>query len=159
MILTQRAKGLLLFAFFFKNYVMKRKGKTRAVNIYYYISSNNKDGVKKILKGAGYRYCPRTPSQASLMLADHVKKNGDVALKEIADIHPDKDLIIRSAVEKEKGAPAQNITANDNFENLLSATGPDKKGLSDKTVTTMILAGAGVFVIAMATIIATSSKS
>lgn len=118
-------------------------------NIFSYVASKNRRGTLKLLKNAGYRFCPKNKKQASLMLADMVKKDQDKGLAQIANIHPDRDLILKYAAKKDKQVSA------DAFNSNLNASG-DGSRMPDKTLNLLILTGTGILAISMITLIATS---
>jgi hypothetical protein len=57
----------------------------------YYANTCPKDAYELISK-QGYSR-PQSPDELESQLKDYVNKNGEKGLKELAEIHPDKDLI------------------------------------------------------------------
>lgn len=68
------------------------------MNVYEYIASNNPREANYLLSGYGYKKT-LSKKEISENLKAFVRKNKAEGLKELADIHPDKDLILSSLAE------------------------------------------------------------
>lgn len=119
--------------------------------MYDYVALKNKPGTFKLLKQEHYSNPPKTPKEAALMLTDIVNNEGDAGLKKIAEIHPDKDFILDALTQKPGSALDMQRTLNADAE---TTTG--SKGLSEKSTNILILAGTGIVLIGLVTLIATS---
>lgn len=120
-------------------------------NIYLYTVCKNRPGTMSLLQKEGYKYQPKTPDEAATMLADVVKREGEEGLKKIAMIHPDRELILSTVPKNADGNMSWKNADNDTQE-------PEKetKGLSEKTLNTLIIGGAVVLTISLITVIATN---
>ena len=69
------------------------------MNVYEYIASNNPREANYMLSGYGYK---KTLSKREISenLKALVRKNKEEGLKDLADIHPDKDLILSLIEDK-----------------------------------------------------------
>jgi len=69
------------------------------MNVYEYIASNNPKEANYMLSGYGYK---KTLSKREISenLKELVRKNKKEGLKDLADIHPDKDLILSLVEDK-----------------------------------------------------------
>ena len=65
----------------------------KPITIYeYYAYSCPQEAYDLLSKDGGYQR-PQSPDELESQLKDYVNKNGEKGLKELAEIHPDKDLI------------------------------------------------------------------
>lgn len=119
------------------------------INIFRYIGYNNPESAYAILKKAGYTDIPKDREYVSALLAHYVNENGETALREILQIHPDIEVI--SDMLKLNGKkPATGIPEpNGDFINSIS-DGKFKKadgnsatgvGLSEKSINLLIVGG------------------
>ena len=69
------------------------------MNVYEYIASNNPKEANYMLSGYGYKKT-QSKREISENLKALVRKNKEEGLKDLADIHPDKDLILSLIEDK-----------------------------------------------------------
>jgi hypothetical protein len=62
------------------------------LNVYNHIAHNNTDKALEVCKK--YGYMPANYNELSFCLEDIVAKEGEPALKEIMEIHPDKEVLL-----------------------------------------------------------------
>ena len=138
-----------------------------------YIALANKKGTFMLLKKAGFdKYdAPVNPPEAASMLSDLQRHGGDKAYKAILEIHPDKSLFQPALPAHEEAHPAPPVHADGDPDNVMNCDSCNKKmnciaadatsakaGLSEKTINTIIIAGAGVFAIGLLTLIIMNKK-
>ena len=68
----------------------------KAVTLYDYIASCNPEKTYELISQYGTYPKPQTPEELAAYVKDYVRKNGQEAIKQIALIHPDRELIIDS---------------------------------------------------------------
>ena len=146
----------------------------KEISFYDYIASNNPQGVEKVVSKFGEYPQTRSKYELSLFLKDIVRKNGETALKSIAEIHPDKELIESVSIKTESFANAcgcQSFTTFDGTEyrdnskcgvhkGFTNADGDSKveettesesnQGISQGTLNTMLMGSILVLVLASA---------
>jgi len=84
----------------------------KPITIYeYYAHTCPQEAYDVLSKEGGYSR-PQSPNELEAQLKDYVNKNGEKGLRELAQIHPDKDLI-KSICECSKKAEKK-----ENFSNL-----------------------------------------
>ena len=144
----------------------------KKISFYDYVASNNPQGVEKLIAQFGEYPRTRSKRELSVFLKDIVRKNGDVALKGIASIHPDKELIDTATTEEFENACGcqsfstfdgqtfvdasgceqhnQYVGADGSEENNEVAIQNDKGGISQSTLNTMLIGSLLVLVLASA---------
>ena len=75
------------------------KKKEKIMNVYEYIAANNPREANYMLSGYGYKKT-QSKREISENLKSLVRKNKEEGLKDLADIHPDKDLILSLIEDK-----------------------------------------------------------
>lgn len=65
----------------------------KKISFYDYVASNNPQGVEELVASFGNYPRTRSKRELSMFLKDIVRNSGEDALKGIAKIHPDKELI------------------------------------------------------------------
>ena len=73
--------------------------KEKIMNVYEYIAANNPREANYMLSGYGYKKT-QSKREISENLKSLVRKNKEEGLKDLADIHPDKDLILSLIEDK-----------------------------------------------------------
>jgi hypothetical protein len=123
--------------------------KRQEANIYSYIACKNPAEAWKLLKNEDVDV-PKSKPHVALALAEYAKKNGEVALEKIAQIHPDKDLILKY-VKEEKVEKKPEI--------MKSAEGEGKKfNLNSNTINLLIVSGAVVFTLTSIVLLVKAAK-
>ncbi|MDD5358422.1 MAG: hypothetical protein PHX80_04695 [Candidatus Nanoarchaeia archaeon] len=123
--------------------------KRQEANIYNYIACKNPSEAWKLLKTEDIDV-PKSKPHVALALAEYANKNGEVALEKIAQIHPDKELILKYAKE-EKSEKQPDI--------MKSAEGEGKKfNLNPNTINILIVAGATVFTLTSIVLLVRAAK-
>ena len=72
------------------------------MNFQEYLLQNEGDAVRGFLRSIGYQI--HTPQQASVCLADFLKKNGEAGMRELLPLHPDYHLIADLVAEANRQA-------------------------------------------------------
>jgi len=87
------------------------------IDITEYLLMHNRNNVIKTLKGVGYK---GKTDNASLYKAlnFYKKKNGAKALRLIADLHPDRELILWSVKNKDVNADGDNESEKSTPDNI-----------------------------------------
>lgn len=67
--------------------------KKSEMNVYYYIADSNSDAANKFCNKYGY-YQIRSIDELAYCLQEIVANEGEGALKEIMELHPDKDVVL-----------------------------------------------------------------
>ena len=67
--------------------------KKSEMNVYYYIADSNSDAANKLCNKYGY-YQIRSIDELAYCLQEIVANEGEGALKEIMELHPDKDVVL-----------------------------------------------------------------
>ena len=102
----------------------------------------------QLIHDEGYAHKPRTPEEGAAMLADIVKEGKEEGLMKIAEIHPDRDLLLG------KTSPGIDFPTS---QSMLKAEGdPESNKLSENTMNLMIIAGSAVLGITLITLIVTA---
>lgn len=90
----------------------------KPISIYeYYAYSCPQESFDMLSKEGGYSR-PQSPEELESQLKDYVNKNGEKGLKDLAEIHPDKDLIkmvcecTKNKVEKKENFSNANGNTN-----------------------------------------------
>lgn len=83
----------------------------KPITIYEYYSYSCPKDAYNLLSKDGYPR-PQSPEELESQLKEYVNKNGEKGLKELAEIHPDKDLI-KMVCECSK----DKVEKKDNFSN------------------------------------------
>jgi hypothetical protein len=134
--------------------------------LFHYISLRNKQGGLDVLKKAGYVTPPKNPKMMADMLADYFKKDGEKAAEAIASIHPDKEMILKTCAKPvevlKQGADGELEQSKEYLscdscphkcQDFCGADAaeakPTKKGLSEKTINTLIISGAAVLALGL----------
>lgn len=89
---------------------------------YQYIASANPTAAKAVLQSFGYKLASRN-TQMWFALQQLVAKEGEEALKAIADIHPDKGLIVELFGQEECNCSEKGNDLIKRIENHLNASG------------------------------------
>jgi hypothetical protein len=63
------------------------------MNVYYYIADSKPDAANKVCNKYGY-YQIQSIDEIAYCLQEIVANQGESALKEIMDLHPDKDVVL-----------------------------------------------------------------
>ena len=84
----------------------------KPITIYEYYSHTCPQEAYNVLSKEGGYSRPQSPIELENQLKDYVNKNGEKGLKELAEIHPDKDLI-KMVCECSK----DKVEKKDNFSN------------------------------------------
>lgn len=85
------------------------------MDIYTYISMNNPDAVNGILSAYGYKR-GATTTQVEDTLKQFVREKRKVALMELAEIHPDRELIEESIMQS---SPVLNFDGRGGYNPML----------------------------------------
>ena len=67
--------------------------KPSEMNVYYYIADSKPDAANKVCNKYGY-YQIQSIDEIAYCLQEIVANQGESALKEIMDLHPDKDVVL-----------------------------------------------------------------
>jgi hypothetical protein len=86
------------------------------MNIYEYIARSNPQGARMVIQLFGYRITDNKRMGDNLRML--VAQEGEPALRELAKLHPDKDLILEVFNEPKEG---KLCSCNDKKENFLGA--------------------------------------
>jgi hypothetical protein len=70
------------------------------MTIYEYVAMSNPRGAKSLIESFGYRVV--NPRTMGANLRTLVAREGEEALRELAKIHPDKELILEVCVDKKE---------------------------------------------------------
>lgn len=115
--------------------------------VYHYIAERNPHGAKAVIEGFGYRVVDR--NQMGNNLQKLVATEGEEALKEVLELHPDKDVILEVFSEKSDSNDLETI-----LEKFVNANGSEKSEVKSeaKAVTDnfSLLFLAGVTILAVA---------
>jgi hypothetical protein len=108
----------------------------KPITIYEYYSHTCPQDAYNLLSKDGYSR-PQSPDELESQLKDYVNKNGEKGLKQLAEIHPDKDLI-KSVCEcsKHKGEKKENFSNANGNTNI-----PDSQGEQINLAKMMIFGG------------------
>jgi hypothetical protein len=91
----------------------------KPITIYEYYSHTCPQEAYNVLSKEGGYSRPQSPIELENQLKDYVNKNGEKGLKELAEIHPDKDLIKMvcecSTSKAEKKENFSNLNGNTNI--------------------------------------------
>lgn len=127
------------------------------LDLYTYVSINNPIGTKELAEKEGYKFVPKNAMQGAMILSDIAYNDKEQGLMKIAMIHPDRELILKSANNTNKNM--SDAQANFlNAESSVNQTVDNKKGISEKTMNLLIISGSVILGITLITIIATSKK-
>ena len=122
------------------------------------------------MQKAGYEYVPMTPEEMAAMFEDYVNTEGDVAIKALASIHPDKALfetvqmLSANACTNQKmldctgctkcaAAPTMSADAT-----TPTITVDPNQDIKVKNYNTLIIAGAGVLAFSILALIVIKTK-
>ena len=83
------------------------------MNIYEYIARSNPQGARMVIQEFGYRITDNKKMGDNLRML--VAQEGEPALREIAKLHPDKDLILEVFNEKKEDKPCGCSEKKENF--------------------------------------------
>lgn len=83
------------------------------MNIYEYIARSNPQGARMVIQEFGYRITDNKRMGDNLRML--VAQEGEPALREIAKLHPDKDLILEVFNEKKDEKPCGCAEKKENF--------------------------------------------
>jgi hypothetical protein len=120
------------------------------INIFRYIGYNKPEEAYNLLRNAGYVDIQQNREYVSALLAHYVNKKGEVALKEVLQIHPDieiiSDMFKMNGKKSATGVKEPNghfINSDDNYK---QADGNDAKEvkLSEKSINLLIVGGSVV---------------
>lgn len=133
-----------------------------------YISLQNRQGAGKLLQEAGFPKPPKTPEQMVKMLMDYIKMGGKDAEAKVRAIHPDVAWFSANGAlpwlncggceSKLSCLGADGIPGQPALYNADAGNPAPPKGLSDKTINTLIIAGASVFAVALLTLVVVNVK-
>jgi hypothetical protein len=135
----------------------------RKITIYDYIASSVPADAYSLLKANGY---PKPQNHHDLVaeLKDYVRKNKETALIEIANIHPDKELIVETLETNDSSSSESK--ANDNSisepkSSYMNATG-DATNIPQSTQETINMSKLMIYgsfvLIGLALVLKTSNK-
>ena len=85
------------------------------MDVFTYISMNNPDAVNGVLSAYGYER-GRTTTEVEDTLKQFVREKRKVALMEMAEIHPDRELIQESIVQS---SPLLNFDGSGGYNPML----------------------------------------
>ena len=83
------------------------------MNIYEYIARSNPQGARMVIQQFGYRITDKRKMGDNLRML--VAQEGEPALREIAKLHPDRDLILEVFNEPKEEKPCSCKDKNENF--------------------------------------------
>jgi len=112
---------------------------SRRGGIFHYTVEENPGGVKRLFRSMRIPINPNRLSKhkAAMILAKIIQKKGEAGLKLLADIHPDKELILKSSLSNfEDDIPFNQV--------LYNADSGGKRMVSEKTSNILIIAGASI---------------
>ena len=89
------------------------------MNIYEYIARSNPRGARMVIQEFGYRITDNKKMGDNLRML--VAQEGEPALREIAKLHPDRDLILEVFNEKKEVKPCGCSDKPEKKENFLGA--------------------------------------
>jgi len=133
-----------------RNLPAKREQKP---NIFNYIACQNPAEAWKMLQREGIDV-PKNKNAVALAMAEMVMEQGEEAEKKIADIHPDRDLIMKSVTIEKEPEPMNEP------EPMASAEGEEGKKfrLDNNTINLMIVSGAVVFTLTSIVLLIRAAK-
>ena len=105
----------------------------RNITLEEYVAENNTKAAKKLIRASGFDPA-RSLNDAVKKLSALVEDDGKDALRKLAMIHPDKDLIIwahKEELEKEITAKANEI-AEENKSNACGCSGADGSSCAER---------------------------
>lgn len=116
--------------------------------MYEYVAMSNPRGAKSLIESFGYRVTnPRTMGSNLRML---VAQEGEEALKAIAEMHPDKDLILEACgTKKETFMGLDGILSNEQAKN-------DRQMQKDSSDSTKLAYQTNAMMVVVAVIIASA---
>ena len=102
------------------------------VTIYDYLASNVTADAYELISQGQNTPKPRNTRELSLRLKKYVTKNGESALLQLAEIHPDRELIEAISVKQEQEPKKEN------FSNLSGNITPSEKDYINSTKLLMV---------------------
>jgi hypothetical protein len=82
--------------------------KKSEMNVYYYIADSNSDAANKVCNKYGYHQI-QSIDELAYCLQEIVANEGEGALKEIMELHPDKDVVLELFEKKSEIVPTTDM--------------------------------------------------
>ena len=104
------------------------------MNVYLYIAENNPDAAFEVCKKYGY-FQINSIDELADCLQNIVAQDGETSLKEVMDLHPDKDVLIERFDKKKDNTPVEvtPVVANADGCSCKSADGTTPSPLINQT--------------------------